>query len=71
MNNWHPRAVPSAGSRHLTSNLPEKMKERFLDQSGYTVDGGLLEILRNATGDCGLLSEMRCAGEAIQGSTQA
>lgn len=47
------------------------MKERFLDQSGYTVDGGLLEILRNATGDCGLLSEMRCAGEAIQGSTQA
>lgn len=47
------------------------MKASFLDQSGCAVNGGLLEILRNGTGDCDLLSEMRYAGEAIQGSTQA
>lgn len=51
----------------MTSNLPEEMKENFLDQSGCAVNGGLLEILRNGTGDCDLLSEMSCAGKSIRG----
>lgn len=43
----------------------------LLDQSGCAVNGGLLESLRNGTGDCDFPSEMKYAGEAIRGSTQA